>query len=352
MFDFRVPHNTISILVREVCAAIFQEYKREMFTLPSTPAGWREVADGFSSKWNFHHCVGAMDGKHVAIAKPKKSGSTHWNYKGFFSIVMLAVVDHNYTFMWASVGHPGASSDAGIFRESPLKRRLERGRLGLPPAEPIPNDDRDIPYFFVGDDAFPLMPWLMKPYPVRLLNRGQRIFNYRLSRARRIVENGFGILANRWRCMLTTMAQEPQNVTTIVKACLTLHNVIRKRRPQMDQNEVDRYAPDGRLIPGRWRLGVQLHDNRNLPGNQVQQAAKRQRNYLCDYYNSRHHALPWQDRVIEARRIDPGSSSSESSSDSGSESSSESSSDSSSDSSSESSSDSASESESDMDWDI
>ena len=233
---------------------------------------------------------------------------------------MLACVDSNYSFMWASVGHPGASADAGIFKESPLKRRLERGTLGLPPAEPLPNDDRDIPYFLVGDDAFPLQPWLLKPYPVRLLNRPQRIFNYRLSRARRIVENGFGILANRWRCMLTTMHQEPQNATTIVKACITLHNVIRKRQPQMDANEVDRVGVEGDIIPGRWRQGMQLHDNRNIVGNQVMQAAKRQRNYLCDYYNSRQHALPWQDRVIDARRIEPGASSTESSSESSGES--------------------------------
>lgn len=304
-FNFRVPHNTISIIVREVCKALYEEYRQEVWTVPKTAEEWRTVAEGFATRWNFHHCLGAIDGKHIAIKKPRKSGSTYYNYKRFYSIVLMAVVDADYSFIWCGLGYPGASSDAGIFNRSSLKRALDRGRLGLPPAEPLPGDDRNIPYFFVGDEAFPLQKWLMKPFPQRFLTVGQRIFNYRLSRARRVSENGFGILANRWRCLLTTMAQHPENVVTVVQGCLTLHNIHRKKYPQLGQREVDREDDHGNVNPGEWRQGRVLTDNATAGGNLVQQQAKRQRNYLMDYYLSPTHALPWQDRITRPRRVDP-----------------------------------------------
>lgn len=115
-FNFRVPHNSISILVREVSEAIYQEYKEQVWTRPHTPEEWKEVEQGFANRWNFHHCVGALDGKHVAIQKPKNSGSRYYNYKNFFSVILMAAVDANYSFIWCSLGHPGRMSDAGIFK--------------------------------------------------------------------------------------------------------------------------------------------------------------------------------------------------------------------------------------------
>ena len=114
-FNFRVPHNSISLIVREVCTAIYEEFRDDVWNMPSTQDEWKEVERGFATRWNFHHCVGAIDGKHVAIQKPRNSGSQYYNYKNFFSVVLMAAVDANYQFLWCSVGHPGRSSDAGIF---------------------------------------------------------------------------------------------------------------------------------------------------------------------------------------------------------------------------------------------
>ena len=112
---------------------------------------------------------------------------------------MLAVVDANYKFMYVDVGSYGADSDAGIFRHSGISNALEQDKAGLSPCEQqlLPDGDTDVPYFLIGDDAFALKTWMMKPYSKREMTASERIFNYRLSRARRIVENAFGILANR-----------------------------------------------------------------------------------------------------------------------------------------------------------
>lgn len=300
-FNHLIAHNTLSKIIREVSVAIYETYKPEVWVLPSTPEGWKEVADGFSTRWNFHHCVGAIDGKHIKIVKPKKSGGDYYNYKGFHSIVMMAVTDANYCFQWVNVGSPGRNSDAGIFKKCTLRKALERDRVGLPPPEPLPNGTRPIPYFLVGDEAFPLNTWLMKKYPTRGVTHGQRIFNYRSSRARLVVENSFGILANRWRCLTTTMHQEPQNVTKIVLGCLTLHNVLRKKIP-LRPGEVDAEDAQGNVVRGAWRDEVHLMNGRNGRGNQNNNAGKEVRDYLRAYYNAPVGAVAWQERAIDVQR--------------------------------------------------
>lgn len=178
-YSFRVPHNTISMFVKDVCEAIVAEYGDEVVTLPTTADAWRDVAQTFSTRWNFHHAIGAIDGKHIAIKAPKDSGSVYYNYKGFFSIILLGLVDADYKFMWVDIGANGSTSDCAVFNASDLKVALESGTLGLPVPEPLPDDDRDIPYFIVGDDAFPLKTWLMKPFAIRNMTHEERIFNYR-----------------------------------------------------------------------------------------------------------------------------------------------------------------------------
>ena len=142
--------------------------------------------------------------------KPWNSGALYHRYKGFFSIVMLALVDGQYKFRWVDVGTAGSCSDAQIFNASQLKRRIEDGRIGFPDPAPITQGGRDVPYFILADDAFALKTWLMKPYGRRLLTREKRIANYRISRGRRVVENAFGILVSRFRVMRTTILNYPQ----------------------------------------------------------------------------------------------------------------------------------------------
>ncbi|XP_072177059.1 uncharacterized protein [Diadema setosum] len=226
MYGFRVAHNTISKFIPEVCEAIIDAYAEEVIICPSTPDEWRQVAKQFEDRWNLPHCIGAVDGRHVTLRCPKKSGSIYYNYKGFYSIVLMAVVDADYKFIYVNAGVNGAGSDGGVFAETDFREGLESDSLGLPPAEPLPGDQVPVTYFLLGDDAFPLRSWLMKPLPLRNMTMEQRIYNYRCSRARRVIENAFGILAARFRCLLTTMPQQPKTVESIVLVCCCLHNLL------------------------------------------------------------------------------------------------------------------------------
>ena len=89
---------------------------------PTDPEDWKKIEERFGNRWNIPHAVGALDGKHIAIKKPKRSGSEYFKYKGCFSLVLLALVNADYKFLWVNAGASGSSSDAQIFNCSKLKR--------------------------------------------------------------------------------------------------------------------------------------------------------------------------------------------------------------------------------------
>jgi hypothetical protein len=174
------------------------------------------------------------------------------------------------------------------------------GDIHIPPTDALLGDDKDIPYFIVGDDAFALRTWLMKPFSRRNMALEDRVFNYRLSGARRVVENAFGILANRFQCLLTTLKQEPHNVESIILACVCLHNIMRMRYSG-DQNALlDREDENHQVIPGSWRDEVNLQDIEDVrDSNYPSKAAKQQRLYLKHYYSASVGRDPWQDNIIQ-----------------------------------------------------
>ncbi|CAN7951911.1 unnamed protein product, partial [Ixodes pacificus] len=134
------------------------------------------------------------------------------------------LVDAHSRFLYIDVGAPGSDGDGGIWRTTPLRNAIESGTAGLPISGPGPVG---VPPVIVGDDAFPLSINLMKPYTGTNLDEEKVIFNYRLSRARRVAENAFGILANRFRFLHTTIDAKPGRVPSFVKAACVLHNYLR-----------------------------------------------------------------------------------------------------------------------------
>ena len=79
-----------------------------------------KVAGDFEARWNHPHCLEALDGKHIRIQKPKNSGSLYFNYKQFFSVVLMALVDSKYQFLWIDVGGVGHLSDAQFYNNSDM----------------------------------------------------------------------------------------------------------------------------------------------------------------------------------------------------------------------------------------
>ena len=122
----------------------------------------------------------------MAIQQPNSSGSEYFNYKHLFSILLLALVDANYKFIYVNVGASGCAGDAGVYNESTLKKAVSNNMINLPPPATIEGISSKVHFHIVGDDAFAMSKNLMKPYPHKNLDKEKRIFNYRLSRVSRV----------------------------------------------------------------------------------------------------------------------------------------------------------------------
>ncbi|KAK0133221.1 putative nuclease HARBI1 [Merluccius polli] len=304
-FQYRMGTTTVSQIVLSSCEALYEVMKEDYLKTPTSEAAWRAIAADFFEKWQYPNCLGALDGKHIYIQPPGHSGSTFHNYKGRFSVVLMAVVDAHYRFVYVSVGAQGRLSDGGLFAHSDLRRAMEAGLLNVPPPEPLPNTDTVMPYMLVADDAFPLRTDLQKPFPYRQLDHDQRIYNYRLSRARRVVENAFGILANRLRVFRTTISLDPDKVVKITLASCVIHNFLRAHRsePYMPPTLTDRET-QGRT--GHWAYRANsrqeaqgtFHDLANNRARNPTQRAKDLRDMMKEYFNSPEGQVPWQEHHI------------------------------------------------------
>ena len=182
-FSYRVGHSTVSGIIDSTCDALWNVLLLQYMQRPTTSLEWKRVSEGFEHLWNFPHCVGSIDGKHIVMQAPARSGSTFYNYKGTHSIVLMAVCDAHYCFTLVDVGDAGRHSDGGVFSNSAFGQAMEDGNLSLPASANVVGIASPIPYFFVGDAAFPLKTYMLRPYPGRYLPEKKRIFNYRLSRA-------------------------------------------------------------------------------------------------------------------------------------------------------------------------
>ncbi|XP_047510278.1 protein ANTAGONIST OF LIKE HETEROCHROMATIN PROTEIN 1-like [Pieris napi] len=228
-YTFKIGVSTVAEIVREVCFAIWFCLKDICLPQPKKDA-WKKIANDFFQRANFPNCLGAVDGKHIRCIAPNNSGSMCFNYKSFFSLVLLAVCDSNFKFVMVDIGAFGKFSDSSIFQNSVFYERMQKNQLDIPEPQPISqNSETCMPYVFVGDEAFALSTNMMRPYAKKDLDETKRTFNYRLSRARRYVECSFGIYANKWRIFHRPLNVHFDLAKDIIKATCVLHNFVRDR---------------------------------------------------------------------------------------------------------------------------
>ena len=196
------------------------------------------------------------------------------------------MVDADYCFTYIDVGGNGRASDSAIFRDCTLNISMENNTLGMPENSVI-----------IGDDAFPLRTNLMKPYSKTGLSNYERIFNYRLSRARRVVENAFVILVWRFRIFSRPIELKPDTTDKVIFAACSLHNWLRKTSPNtyLSPRAVDREDFNtGNIIPGEWRENVDtLQSVNSLGSNNYKRAAEEVRSSYARYF-AEENPLPWQ----------------------------------------------------------
>ncbi|KAM4030894.1 uncharacterized protein ACNLHF_018476 [Anomaloglossus baeobatrachus] len=281
-FQFRLGIATISGIVKHTCRALWDCLHEEYIPHPTTES-WLDIAENFQKICQFPNCLGAVDGKHIRIVKPAASGSEYFKYKKYSSIVLMAIADAQYKFIAVDIGAYGLSNDSQVFKLSAMGRHLYGNSFQFPPPRPLPDTSGPpMPFVCVGDEAFQLSQHLLKPYASSGLTPTTRVFNDRLTRARRMVECAFGILTSKWRVLLTIINIKSHNVDEVVKACVVLHNfLICKEQIAIDDNFAETSLYDYQDITFRSTLAV-----------------SGMRDGFAEYFISPQGRVEWQDEMV------------------------------------------------------
>ena len=270
---FGVGRSTACDVFHE-CVRTMTRILTPMFLRLPTQNEFKDISQVFRDKWNFPMICGAIDSTHIPIIAPTEHRHDYYNRKGWYSVICQAVCDGNYLFWDLDVGWPGKVHDARVFANSTIYEKGSHGNL-------LPNTTErfmgvEVPFMLVGDPAYPLQPWLMKPFPENpQTTDDQKHFNYRLARARMVVECAFGKLKGRWRCLLKRNDSHVSLIPDVVLACATLHNIC-----QREGDLIEDETPEGPDLPQPPFQPVEDRDD-------AHNRAHRIRNALCSYL-SRH----------------------------------------------------------------
>ncbi|XP_043484646.1 uncharacterized protein LOC122512700 isoform X2 [Leptopilina heterotoma] len=297
--QFRMGKSTVQSIIYNTLDVIWTKLQPKVMPVPKSNAEWKKICKGFEDQWQFPHCWGAMDGKHIVMQAQPHSGSTNFNYKKQHSLNLLAVCDAYYKFIIVDIGGRGRESDGGVLQKSNFGKQLFNKQLKIPHPSKLYPGGPMLPYFCVADEAFPLHVNIMRPFPGRSTGRmpnEQRIFNYRLSRARRTIENTFGIMASQWRIFRQPINAREDNIKKIVLAATCLHNYLRQEELQYAEDE-RHYCP--RNLVEQMGNGQEIDAFSPFQHNFVQNlSAIRVRKLLMDYFLNRG-SVPWQQERVD-----------------------------------------------------
>ena len=272
---FGVGISTVCVVLHDFCQSVVDVMGLRYLSLPSEDK-LRAIRDGFRTKWGFPQCIGAIDGTHIPIIAPKEHPLDYYNRKGYHSLLMQALVDDEYRFLNVNTGWPGSVHDARMLSNSKLFQKCEAGTF-LPRWEESLGTTT-VPLLILGDPAYPLRPWLMKPFSDTGLTPRQRKFNYQLSRSRVVVENAFGRLKGRWRTLMKRIDNDIKYVPTLVMACCVLHNLCELHGDQCEDDWlVETSSSNASAIASSTATSTLTSGQQN---------AVTIREALCDYFES------------------------------------------------------------------
>ncbi|XP_050337797.1 putative nuclease HARBI1 [Bactrocera neohumeralis] len=217
---FGVGKSTVCEILLEFCTEIWRLLQPSCFKmLPLNRENITELVTGFEVI-GFPECLGAIDGCHIEIHPSSDEAVDYYNYKGWYSTVLMALVDAKYRFTYINVGSPGRCNDSQIYETSSLKKEMDSCPLLSEMSREI--SGVNVPVFIIGDSSFRFSKQLMKPYPFSVnQNNGEKVFNYALSKTRRVVENAFGHLKARFRRIGKGIDNSVRNANSIIRACCT-----------------------------------------------------------------------------------------------------------------------------------
>jgi hypothetical protein len=228
---FGMAESTFSYALRDFVNVIISKFLTEKITFPNTAAEISEIRNGFKRIGKIPDAIGAIDGSHIPIKAPHLFPVDYFNRKGFYSIVLQAVVDHKKKFLDICVGWPGSTHDSRILVNSNLYNKFNNQNN-------LASNHFNNKYI-LGDGGYPNLSWLIVPYKDigRGLTQQQAYFNLKHSQTRIKIEQAFGLLKGRWRCLIHNLEVSSEIVSYIITACCILHNICEERHDFLPSGE-------------------------------------------------------------------------------------------------------------------
>lgn len=243
---FAVGRSTVSIMLHDVVHAINDLLRAEMKwpSFEQVPS----ISRDFQDMCGLPSVLGAIDGTHFAVSKPKFGPADYFYFKSSgYAITCQAVVDSSKKFLDLHVGMPGSCNDAHVLRQSALFERGQRQTLW-----DAAHTFHGFSPYLVGDVAYLLLPWLMVPHRrVRAVPATDALFNRKLSRGRAVVENAFGLLKLTFRELHLKCELDITFVPDVVFCCCILYNVLL----QQSHDDVERLLEVVGIHPAAQEVG-------------------------------------------------------------------------------------------------
>ncbi|KAJ7338348.1 hypothetical protein JRQ81_011339 [Phrynocephalus forsythii] len=227
---FQKGSSTVASIVIEVCLATEHVLLKEEVRLSE----FNKMASSMKI-FGFPHTIGCIDGTHVPISPPKLQGAAYFNRKSFHSVLLQAACDGDSIFFSMLTGHSGVNHDAHVFRSSMLFSKMEEGTL-IPGSPLFTYAGVSIPPIILGDGAYPLCKWLMKPFAVPRNDR-ERHYNKIFNCSRCVVERAFGRLKARFRRLSVRIEVHIENINSIIAAAVILHNICEREKHDIPDEE-------------------------------------------------------------------------------------------------------------------
>ncbi|GBC09302.1 hypothetical protein RclHR1_08750011 [Rhizophagus clarus] len=228
---FGMGKSTISYALRQFFDLIISKFLSEKIIFLTTELEVNRITNGFKITRNFSNVIGAIDGSHIPIKAPHLFPADYFNRKGFYSIVLQAVVDHKKKFLDICVGWPGSMHDNRILINSNLYNKFNNQVTTH-----LNNK------YILGDGGYPNLSWLI--VHIKILGR--------------------------WRCLLNKLEVSFEIVSHIITTCCILHNICEER--------CDFLPPDERYheVETETDVNRELNTTETPEGNVI-------RNSICNF---------------------------------------------------------------------
>ena len=239
---FNVGKSTVIEAVQDLVNTLYDK-RNDYVKFPTTPAETAaSVATFRETRTELINVAGAIDGTHIKIIAPEVDAVDYFSRYQQHDMIVHGVVDGKGKFLDAVVGFPGSAHDARVLRNSDLYHEAEQGNILQAPRVNI--GGHEIHPYLVGDSAYPLAAWLLKPFPEGTRDPDEKTFNKELSRARVTVERAFGILKGRWRILQKRLDSSLPFAIKSTIACIVLHSFCLEAHDDWDDDDDDQNPPE------------------------------------------------------------------------------------------------------------